>query len=139
MAERIDLYSVVCSAALEFGSWERFCYAELDEGAGMWDRITILNPDYVHVKKSIIGSETIASLRPDAGLVRLVNSSTPTDLALKKYIPKNIIEAVKKGHNIPLDNFNLSHLKLLSSPYDIRGTSIIVVIKILCCMINERV
>ncbi len=127
MAERIDLYSVVYGAALEFWKLgEVFCYAELDEGAGMWDRITILNPDYVHVKKSIIGSETIASLRPDAGLVRLVNSSTPTDLALKKYIPKNIIEAVKKGHNIPLDNFNLSHLKLLSSPYDIRGTSIIV-------------
>jgi hypothetical protein len=127
MAERIDLYSVVYGAALEFWKLgEVFCYAELDETQGMWDRVTILNPDYVHVKKSIIGSETLASLRPDAGLVRLVQSNLPADVALKKYIPAHIIAAVKKGHNIPLDNFNLSHLKLLSSPYDIRGTSIIV-------------
>ena len=37
-----------------------------------------------------------------------------------------IVESVKRGQNIPLDNFNTTHLKLLSSPYDVRGTSVIV-------------
>jgi len=59
-------------------------------------------------------------------LIRLIQSNSPSDIALKRYIPNHIIDNVKKGKNIPLDNFNISHLKLLSSPYDIRGTSIIV-------------
>lgn len=127
MSEKIDLYSVVYGAALEFWKLgEVFCYAELDESAGSWDRITILNPDYVHVKKNVIGNQTLISLRPDASLQRLINSNSASDIALKRYIPNHIVNAVKKGQNIPLDSFNVSHLKLLSSPYDIRGTSIIV-------------
>lgn len=127
MAEKIDLYSVVYGAALEFWKMgESFPYAELDESMGVWSRITILNPDFIHVKKSIIGNHTQISLRPDAGLVRMVNSNLPADVAMRKYLPPHIIDYVKKGMNIPLDDFNISHLKLLSSPYDIRGTSIIV-------------
>lgn len=127
MAEKIDLYSVVYGASLEFWKMgESFPYAELDESLGTWSRVTILNPDYVHVKKSVIGNHTLISLRPDAGLQRIVNSTAPADLNLRKYIPKHIIDYVKTGQNIPLDSFNISHLKLLSSPYDVRGTSIIV-------------
>lgn len=127
MAEKIDLYSVVYGAALEFWKMgESFPYAELDESLGTWSRITILNPDYVHVKKSVIGNHTLVSLRPDANLQRIINSSSPADLALRKYIPKHITNYVRRGQNIPLDAFNVSHLKLLSSPYDVRGTSVIV-------------
>lgn len=127
MAEKIDLYSVVYGAALEFWKMgEAFPYAELDESLGVWNRITILNPDYVHVKKSVIGNHTLVSLRPDANLQRIISSSSPSDLSMRKYIPRHIIDYVKKGQNIPLDSFNVSHLKLLSSPYDVRGTSVIV-------------
>jgi hypothetical protein len=127
MAEKIDLYSVVYGAALEFWKMgEAFPYAELDESLGTWSRITILNPDYVHVKKSVIGNHTLVSLRPDANLQRIISSTSPSDLSMRKYIPKHIVEYVKKGQNIPLDSFNVSHLKLLSSPYDVRGTSVVV-------------
>lgn len=127
MSERIDLYSVVYGAALEFWKLgEAFPYAELDESNGVWSRISILNPDYVHVKKSVIGNQTLISLRPDASLQRLINSTSPSDISLRRYIPDHIIDRVRKGQNIPLDPFNISHLKLLSSPYDIRGTSVIV-------------
>jgi hypothetical protein len=127
MAEKIDLYSVVYGAALEFWKMgEAFPYAELDESLGTWSRITILNPDYVHVKKSVIGNHTLISLRPDANLQRIISSTSPSDLSMRKYIPKHIVEYVKKGQNIPLDSFNVSHLKLLSSPYDVRGTSVVV-------------
>lgn len=127
MAERIDLYSVVYGAALEFWKMgEAFPYAELDESMGVWSKISILNPDYVHVKKSVIGNHTQISLRPDSTLQRIINSTAPSDLSMRKYIPKHIINYVRKGQNIPLDSFNVAHLKLLSSPYDIRGTSVIV-------------
>ena len=127
MADKIDLYNVVYGVALEFWKMgEAFPYAELDHASGTWRRITILNPDYVHVKKSVIGDQSIISLRPDASLQRLVGSTSPSDILLKKKIPKHIIDYVKRGKNIPLDSFNTAHLKLLSSPYDVRGTSVIV-------------
>ena len=127
LSERLDLYSVVYGAALEFWKHgECFPYAELDRQNATWKRITILNPDYVHVKKTVIGDQSIVSLRPDANLVKIINSNNPSDIAMRKMLPQHIIEAVRKGQNILLDNLNVSHLKLLSSPYDIRGTSIIV-------------
>jgi hypothetical protein len=126
-AEKIDLYSIVYGVAQEYWKLgEAFPYAELDQTSGTWKRITILNPDYVHVKRSVIGDQTIVSLRPDATLQRLVNSTDPSDLAMKSRLPPHIVDYVRRGQNIPLDNFNVSHLKLLSAPYDIRGTSIVV-------------
>jgi hypothetical protein len=127
LADKLDLYNVVYGVALEFWKMgEAFPYAELDRNDGTWRRITILNPDFVHVKKSIIGDQTLMSLRPDASLQRLITSTAPSDMILKKKIPKHIIDYVKRGKNIPLDDFNSAHLKLLSSPYDVRGTSVIV-------------
>lgn len=126
-AEKVDLYSIVYGVAQEYWKLgEAFPYAELDQSSGTWKRITILNPDYVHVKRSVIGDQTIVSLRPDATLQRLVNSTDPSDLAMKARLPPHIVDYVRRGQNIPLDNFNVSHLKLLSAPYDIRGTSIVV-------------
>lgn len=103
-----------------------FPYAELDEKSGKWAKIVIQNPDYVHVKKTVLSGEPIISLKPDAVLQRLVMSSSPADVQLRKQIPEKIIHHVRAGQDIPLDNFNISHLKMLSSPYDVRGTSIIV-------------
>ena len=126
-AEKVDLYSIVYGVALEYWKLgEAFPYAELDQTSGTWKRITILNPDYVHVKRSVIGDQTIVSLRPDATLQRLVGSADLGDLAMKSRLPPHIVDYVRRGQNIPLDNFNVSHLKLLSAPYDIRGTSIVV-------------
>lgn len=127
MAERLNLYDVVYGAALEFWKMgEAFPYAELDRKAGSWKRITILNPDYIFVDKSVIGDQTVVSLRPDAALQRIVSSQSPRDIEIRRKLPQYIVDYVRKGQNIPLDNFNVSHLKLLSSPYDVRGTSIIV-------------
>jgi hypothetical protein len=126
-AEKIDLYSVVYGVALEYWKLgEAFPYSELDQSTGTWKRITVLNPDYVHVKRSVIGDQTIIALSPDATLKRLVTSTDPGDLAMKSRLPPHIVDYVRKNQNIPLDNFNVSHLKLLSAPYDMRGTSIVV-------------
>lgn len=127
MVEEMDLLGTLGELSLEFWKLgEVVPYALLDESEKKWKRINILNPDFVHIKKAAIGGYPIISLRPDEALKRLVMSSHPADQHIRSQIPEEIIHHVRKGENIPLDNFNTSHLKMLSSPYDIRGTSIIV-------------
>ena len=127
MAERIDLFDAIAGVAFEFWKMgEAFPYAELDESNGMWSSIVIQNPDYVTVKKSGVSNIPIISLRPDEILKKVVSSNHPADVKLRSQIPDNIIHHIRKNEPIPLDNFNVSHLKMLSSPYDVRGTSIIV-------------
>ena len=127
MAERIDLFDAIAGVAFEFWKMgEAFPYAELDETNGIWSSIVIQNPDYVTVKKSGVSNVPIISLRPDEILKKIVTSNHPADVKLRQQIPDNIIHHIRKNEPIPLDNFNVSHLKMLSSPYDVRGTSVIV-------------
>jgi hypothetical protein len=127
MVEDMDLMSALGDVSLEYWKLgECFPYAELNEKNGKWSRIIVQNPDYIHVKKTVLSGEPIISLKPDAVLQRLVFSNNPADMQLRKRIPENVVHYVRNGQDIPLDNFNVSHLKMLSSPYDVRGTSVIV-------------
>ena len=127
MAEEIDLMGTLQDMALEFWKMgEVFPYAELDENRGMWKSIIIQNPDYMHVKTSVLSGEAVISMRPDAALQRLVMSNNPADMQLRNQIDEEILFHVRKGNNIPLDNFHISHLKMKSAPYDIHGISLIV-------------
>ncbi len=127
MVEEMNLLESLGDIALEyFKLGECFPFAELDEESGKWAKIIIQNPDYIHVKKTVLSGDPVISLKPDAVLQRLVMSSNPADIQLRKQIPEKVIHHVRKGQDIPLDNFNVSHLKMLSSPYDVRGTSVIV-------------
>jgi hypothetical protein len=127
MIEEMDLLGALGDISLEYWKLgEAFPFAELDENQLKWRRIIVQNPDYIHVKKMVVASEPVISLRPDAVLQRLVMSNNPADVQLRKQIPQHIIYHVRRGENIPLDNFNVSHLKMLSSPYDVRGTSLVV-------------
>lgn len=127
MIEEMDLLGAIGDISLEYWKLgEAFPYAELDENNLKWKRIVVQNPDYIHVKKMVVASEPVISMRPDAVLMRLVMSSNPGDVQLRKQIPEHMVYHVRRGENIPLDNFNVSHLKMLSSPYDVRGTSVIV-------------
>lgn len=126
MAEEIDLAGVLQAVALEFWKMgEVFPYGELGSN-GKWKNIIIQNPDYIHIKKAVLSGEPVISMRPDAALQRLVHSNAPADVQLRKQIDEEVLYHVKKGNNIPLDNFHVSHLKMLSSPYDTHGTSVIV-------------
>ena len=127
MDEELDLIKILQDAALEF--WvigECFPYAELDETRGTWKSIIIQNPDYMHVKTSVLGNNPVISMRPDAALQRLVMSNNPADMQLRNQIDEEILFHIRKGNNIPFDNFHVSHLKMPSHPYDVHGTSLIV-------------
>lgn len=129
MIEDIELENVCAQISQEY--WllgEAFVYAQLDEVNFKWERLVIQNPDYITVKRSVIQSEPLIMLKPDENLKRLVKSNNPRDVEDRKLLNDNIIQCVKRGENIPLDNFYISHLARRISPYEIRGTGLPVTI-----------
>ena len=125
MIEEIDLMNVCSQIAQEY--WllgEAFVYAELDENQAKWSRLVLQNPDYVVVKRSVLVGEPLIMLRPDENLRRIVFSNKSADIEQKQKLNPTIIEHVRRGENIPLDNFFVSHLARRISPYEIRGTGL---------------
>lgn len=127
MNEELGLMNICSQIAQEYWTLgEAFPYCELDERTAKWSRIIIQNPDYITVRRSVIAGEPIISLRPDENLRRIVFGNRPVDLQQKRQLDPAIIEHIKRGENIPLNNFYVSHLSRKISPYEIRGTGLIV-------------
>ncbi len=107
---------------------ECFIYGELDELNARWENLIIQNPDYVIVKSSSVYEQPNIFLRPDEKLRSLVLNKNPSEQDLKTLnsIGKDIINNIKNGENIPLDNFYVSHICRKMYPYDIRGTGILI-------------
>ena len=125
MIEEIDLMNICVQIAQEY--WllgEAFIYAELDQSQGKWSRLMIQNPDYMIVKRTVIANEPVIMLRPDENLKKIVFSNRPGDIEQRKQLNQHIIDSVKRGENIPLDNFHVHHLSRKISPYEIRGTGL---------------
>ena len=125
MIEDIDLMNICIQVAQEY--WligEAFVYGELDQNNAVWSRLVIQNPDYMVVQKSVIASEPLIMMRPDDNLRRLVYSNKPADIEQKSQVNETIIEHVKRGENIPLENLYISHLARRISPYEVRGTGL---------------
>jgi hypothetical protein len=108
---------------------EAIVYSELDEKDARWGRLIIQNPDYVIIKKSITSDQCDISLRPDERLRSLIKKDpkqqTEDDKKTINSISEEVVKAVLDGKNIELNNFYTSHLCAKLSPYDVRGTSII--------------
>lgn len=102
-----------------------FPYMELDEDNGVWAYCFAHNPDFIRVKTSPLAKDPVISLVPDDALRKIVQGHNPSDSKLRSQLPAEVISNIMKGSDIPLPNFNAAHLKMLSSDYDVRGTSII--------------
>jgi len=127
MIEELDLMNVCCQIAQEYYLLgEAFVYTELDESKGKWSRALMQNPDYMIVKRTVVNSESLIMLRPDENLRRIVFSNKPADVEQKKQLNQYIVDSVKRGENIPLDNFHVSFIARKISPYEIRGTGLLV-------------
>lgn len=97
-----------------------------DESTGRFKHCIALNPDFVEVTHTpYIDNGYIYELTPDNDLRRLINSTDPKDLVLKKKLPKEILNRVLTGQNIPLNNRDITHIARKASPYDARGRSIL--------------
>jgi hypothetical protein len=125
MIEELDLMNICVQVAQEY--WllgEAFIYAELNESKGKWDRLLIQNPDYMVVKRTVVANEPMIMLRPDENLKKIIFSNKPADVEQRKQLNQFIIDSVKRGDNIPLENYNISHIARRISPYEIRGTGL---------------
>lgn len=125
MIEEIDLMNICVQIAQEY--WllgESFVYAELDQSQGKWARLVIQNPDYMIVKRTIATDNPVIMIKPDENLKKIIFSNRPSDIEQRKQLNQHIIDSVKRGENIPLDNFHVSHLARRISPYEIRGTGL---------------
>lgn len=125
MIEEIDLMNICVQIAQEY--WllgEAFVYADFDQSKGKWDRLLIQNPDYMIVKRTVVASEPLIMLRADENLKKIIFSNKAADIEQRKQLAPEIVESVKRGGNIPLSNFHVSHLCRRISPYEIRGTGL---------------
>jgi hypothetical protein len=125
MIDEIDLMNVCVQIAQEYWTiGEAFPCAEFDEHSGKWGRVIIQNPDYIDVKRSVIAGEPIISLRPDENLKKIVTSNKPSDIQQRQQLDPGIVDFVRRGQNIPLSNFYVSHISRKISPYESRGTGL---------------
>lgn len=104
---------------------EAFIYSEYDPNIGNWSRFVLQNPDFMRVVPSLGGTNKVF-MTPDDHMKKICTSNSPKDIEQRKAMPPFVVEAIKKGGDIPLDDFNISHLCRKSSPQDSRGTGILV-------------
>lgn len=125
-AERVDLLNLILGIGLEYWVYgEAFPFLEWGKQAGMWERATLFNPDLIETRRTVFMDTPLITLIPDAELKRIVTSTHPADAVLRQQLPRQVLEFVLKGENIPLNARNVSHIVRKSLPHDLRGTSII--------------
>jgi len=128
IVDEVDLYQRLLEITREY--WllgEVFPFAHWNEGWLAFDQMAILNPDYVTVNASplVHGRMVQFEMEPDDATIAIVKSNEPRDLEIRELLDPVVIEAVESGTNIPLDPFNVSHVARKASPYDLRGTSVV--------------
>ena len=125
--DKTSFFSKLPSIDLEFMKiGEVFIHNNWDDNLGMWNHITIHNPDFVEVKFTPFADQECAiELIPDDELKALVHSTKPEDQQLKSRIPSEVFRKVLTGKNITLDPDDVTHIARRSHAYDVRGTSII--------------
>lgn len=124
MIEATDLENICIQIAQQYYLLgEAFIYNEYDANLGRWSRFVLQNPDYMVVQPGLGGNSKIF-MRPDEHLKKICSSNSPRDIEQRKPLAPFIVEAVKRGGNIPLDDFNISHLCRKNSPQELRGTGL---------------
>lgn len=128
VVDEISLYQHLLEITREY--WllgEVFPFAHWNEGWLAFDQLAVLNPDYVSINASpmVHGQMVQFEMEPDDATIAIVKSNEPRDLEIRDLLDPVVLEAVESGTNIPLDPFNVSHIARKASPYDLRGTSII--------------
>lgn len=125
--DRLDIINLLLDIGLEY--WkigDVFPFGQLNETEGMWDKFTLLNPDYVDVKSSVFAGEPTIDLIPDEHVRAIVESGPNGEYGdIYRQLPEDVIRSVKMGKNIHLDNRLVSHISHKASQYESWGTPIL--------------
>ena len=128
MATEVNLFRRILEISREFELMgEVFPFAHWNEEMNAFDDIVILNPDTIEVIGTYLNGDKTwrYELIPDPTVMAFLQSDNPLDWAIVQEIDPAIIRAAQSDTNAPLDPFNVSHLARKQSPYDDRGTSLI--------------
>ena len=100
-----------------------FVFGTLNEQDAIWDRFTILNPDYINIRTSVFSDDALIELIPD-DMIRTIIQEGPRGENAELYhqMPDEVIRAVKMNRNIKLDNRLVTHIAHKSSDYESWGT-----------------
>lgn len=128
MADRMNLLSFIFEISREFELMgEAWPFGIWDEQMQCWEDAIVLNPDYVECHGVMIGGTKghRYELVLDHETRQFLMSADPLDQELIADIDPVIRQSAQTGLNMPLDPFNTTHLARRASPYDARGTSIV--------------
>ena len=125
--DRLNIINLLLDIGLEY--WkigDVFPFGQLNEDEGMWDKFTILNPDYINIKSSVFAGDPVIELLPDEQVRSIVEGGPSGPYGqIYKQLPEDVIRNVKMGKNIHLDNRLVSHISHKASQYEVWGTPIL--------------
>lgn len=122
--EKLDLVNLLLDIGLEY--WkigDVFPFGQFNESEGMWEKFTLLNPDFVNINSSIFAGQEQIEMIPDDTMTSIVANGPSGSLGdLYRQFPEDIIMQVRQGKNIALDNRLVSHITHKASSYETWGT-----------------
>lgn len=127
-ADDMDLFNRELELSREYELiGECYPFLRWNDEKNHFDAAALLNPDFIQVKMHLLalGMRPIIELEPDELLKTLVNSNDPEDMEIKQELDPVILAAVAMGQNIRIDPFNIDQIARKASPYEPRGTSIV--------------
>ena len=132
MCEKIKLFQVLLDISFEYNLLGNcFPFAEYNEEKRMWDRIIILDPDYVEINSYPFSDLMRVELQiPEDVRSMILSPMTADDRRIVDSMPEDVVDYVKAGRNIPLstdpyEGSHVDHIARKRSPYRGLGTSII--------------
>ena len=129
MIEETNLENICIQIAQQYYLLgEAWIYNEFDKNKGRWSRFVLQNPDYMVPIPGANPDNPQIFMRPDEHLKKICTSNNPKDIELRKQFDPYIVEAVRRGGNIPMESFNISFLARKNSPQELRGTGLPVTI-----------
>lgn len=126
--DSIDLFNRLLEISREYELLgEVYPYLHWNDSWGFFDACILLNPDFIHVDMHPLafGKDPIIKLEPDELLKVIATSTNPEDVEIRNDMDPMVIAAVLTEQNIRLDPFSVTQIARKSSPYEPRGTSIV--------------
>ena len=126
--ERCNMVDYCFEASREYDLiGECFGFWAWNDRDGMWDEYVILNPDLLDIHEVNWGParSMIYSYEPPQELKQLVHNQSDRVQDIMETIDPVVLERVMANERIPLDEKNVTSLIRRASPYDTRGTSIV--------------
>ena len=122
--DKLDMVELLLDIGLEY--WkigDVFPFGQFNESEGIWEKFTLLNPDFVNVTSSIFADAQKIELIPDDQTTNIIANGPGGEFGeLYRQFPDDVIMQVKLGQNIALDNKLVSHIAHKAAQYESWGT-----------------